>query len=325
MLPAHVATYSSAIGGVRMRQAHLVGLVFILLACLAQSARAQAVVEHALVPPMDFAVAFFADDARSQTDAAGFRLKGPVANVRTTKFEPIATDGETVEWTAGPEVVLTFDEAGSLLTRHEGQTLASESTPEYRDVDGARRRIGQIMTTAQHRGDTPVRTIKTTYTYDASGRIVMSTVDADDQAIGVSYEYDDQGRLVEVVIDDGSGTSQISRYNEAGRLTRICTSPDSTARRITVNWPSPTRFELRQGPDENPTNMGEGTLDDHGALLHWSFRPPMRGPNMIQFRNEITYDQHGNWTQLVSYTEAKPGEVQPSKPVVKYVRTITYR
>lgn len=308
-----------------MRHTWIVGLLLALLIRTPADAQVgDGNVEHNILPGMQLALSFMASDTFTPLHRDAMRLRGPVAEVRITVHQKPEHGGPDAEWTSREvgETLMRFDEHGCLTALRQGDLLNAKCTTEYRAING--KQLPANHTASMKYGETGEINRTFIFTYDEAGRLALvSSADKNDQS-GAAYEYADDGTPRQAIFTKPFDEPDAYIYNKDGRLIEMTTIPE-TARRMTVTWLSPTQFELHQGPADHPVLMGKGTLDEHGALLHWSFRPPMRGPNMIGFRNEITYDDHGNWTQLISYTEAEPGEEKPSRPVIKHARQITYR
>jgi len=309
-----------------MRHTWILGLLLALLMSAPTGAQVSSSnVEHNIVPGMMLALPFMASDTFTPLHRDAMRLRGPVAEVRVTTYQKPELEGPDADWTAreSGETLMLFDERGCLTTLRQGEVLSVRCTSEYRTIKGAQLPVSHTMSRTGGEGDEINKVLL--FSYDEAGRLALvSAADKSDPS-GTAFEYADDGAPRQAIFTRPfEDESDAFVYNKDGRLIEMTTIPE-TPRRMTITWLSPTQFELHQGPADHPVLMGKGTIDEHGSLLEWTFRPPMRGPNMVHFRNEITYDERGNWTQLVTYTEAEPGEVKPSRPVVKHVRTITYR
>ncbi len=309
-----------------MRQTRIFGLLLALLISAPAGAQiSTSNYEHNIVPGMMLALPFMASDTFTPLHRDAMRLRGPVAEVRFTVYMKPELEGPDADWTAGEsgETLMLFDEHGCLTSLRQGKSLSIRVTSEYRTINGVQ--VPASHTMSSTRGEGGEISKVSLFSYDQAGRLALiSSADKSDTS-GTAFEHADDGTPRQAIFTRPfEDESDAFVYNKDGRLIEMTTIPE-TPRRMTITWLSPTQFELHQGRADHPVLMGKGTLDDRGSLLNWTFRPPMRGPDMVRFRNEIIYDKHGNWTQIVSYTEAKPGEEQPSMPVVKYVRTITYR
>lgn len=281
--------------------------------------------EHNVIPGLLLPLPLMASDHFSPLHSDIMRLRGPVAEARLAISQKNRNDAPDADWrvSEGGELLYQFDEHGCATTVQSGESFRSELKTTYRTINGKQAPAG---ITGKTRAEAAEPTEHTAiYTYDDTGRLVLVSTADKGAASGCAFEYTDDGLPRQVILTKRlEGESDVWIYNTDGRLIEMTTIPE-TPRRMTITWLSSTQFELHQGPASQPVLMGQGTLDEHGSLLLWSFRPPLRGPNLIGFRNEITYDERGNWTRIISYTEAEPGEENPSRPIVKYERTITYR
>lgn len=275
--------------------------------------------EHAVVPGYPSNIQFFAAPLFASNDIGTLRLQGSVSVVKSEVFQADEGAEDVPAWLPQGGGTFEFDVHGNLAKIVGIESDAAEQptpmivTNEYEQVNGVERRTSQNVTLSLMGAE---HAMKTTFTYDDNGRRTSVV----GQGGEVHYAHDDEGNASSCT-KKIAGEEQTYHFDKEGRLTIPAGDPSGSA----IEWKSPTEFEMYVMKGDERYVQCRGSLDEHGALLNWSFRAIASDPPLVNARNEITYDEKGNWTEIVTYVEAQPGEEKPSRPILKYKRTITYR
>lgn len=279
----------------------------------------EGILEHSLYLGMPAVVPFYADPVFAKCDAETLRLKGPVAKVLMTvqTHEGPADAAEPV-----PTVTMDFDVERNITrcTFFDGGSTVCRIANEYSEPRGSRLMTARTVTLEAEK----IASERIEHIFDDSGQLVRRSGTLMEPKTIINLEYD-AGRPIRALADTSTGDPpHILTFDEKGRLIERAEGKDGQSK-LTIIWLAERQFEVHSVHADVKKLEGKGTLDEHGSLFEWSWQAMTVEPRLVRFRNEITYDDHANWTKLVTYVEAAPGEDRPSSTFLTATRQITYR
>jgi hypothetical protein len=215
---------------------------------------------------------------------------------------------------------------------------------------------GRLVSTVNHNSDGSSRIDRNTY---ASGKLLKTTWGKEGEPPAVtSYAYDDQGRLTSITDSSAPDNPTTFQYNERGRKTKVQRSRSQDYRLGVVVAGSPmqaadmppnfqgggtatTLYDQNDRPTEVRIRDARRRIFDQDETIETSYNeqgdvateitrtlPGSNEPEQsLPAQNSeahfaYKYDDHGNWTQKVTYNSPSPGAPFETTDTIR--RTLTY-